>query len=47
MEWQQSGGEMKTEVKDPRPTEVEEIERELDGAEEEVVGEKVEVEGKR
>lgn len=45
MEWQQSGGEMKTEVRDPRPTEVEEIERELDGAEDEE--EKAPVEAKR
>lgn len=47
MEWQQSGGEMKTEVRDPHPTEVEEIERELEEAEAEDEEEKVPVERKR
>ncbi|KAF2675787.1 hypothetical protein K458DRAFT_447859 [Lentithecium fluviatile CBS 122367] len=42
MEWQQSGGEMKVEVRDPHPTEVEEIERELEEAEEDDEEEKVE-----
>jgi putative ABC transport system ATP-binding protein len=44
MEWQQNGGEMKAEVRDPRVTEVEEIERELDEEEEEA---KAPVESKR
>lgn len=37
MEWQLSGGEMDTQhIKSPRPTEEEEIERELEGETEEV-----------